>query len=238
MKRVITTGENPYSYIDERKLKDHSGYVWSARIKSIRRYSPEGNFLDIGASFGGFLVQAMKYFRLYAIEISPYAGNYLKKIDGMHVHIGTLYDHPFPSGTFSVITMIEVIEHLPDPVFALRECHRLLNASGLLVIQTANMAGLQARLLKDRYAYFMPGHVSYFSKKNLIRALGEAGFSKIRVFHPVDFGLLPKLRKSRHSFQSPWDYRKWLRIIFYHLAGKINIASFSATSSMVIYAVK
>ena len=170
---------------------------------------PSGNFLDIGCSFGGLMKAASRYYVPHGIELSPYAGSHAKELFGDRVHIGTLADHTFPERYFSVITMIELLEHLPDPAQALRECYRLLDENGLLVIQTANMDGLQARIYGPGYAYFMPGHISYFSRRNLVMALKGCGFDTIRVFYPVEFGLLPKLKKSRGSFMSIFDYLAW-----------------------------
>ncbi len=227
-----------YSYQDERKAPDHFSHVWDRRIRVIRKYIKEGNFLDVGCSFGGFLKAASKYFVPHGIELSSYAAGHAKSVLGDSVHAGTLADHPFPKEYFSVISMIELLEHLPEPIPALRECYRLLRSQGLLIIQTANMDGMQAKILGAKYGYFLPGHLSYFSKKCLIMALKNIGFRVIKVFYPVEFGLLPKLRKSRYTFKTPWDYRKWLRIAAYHFAGKIHFRDFALTSSMVVYAFK
>ncbi len=232
------TGKAEYSYYDEREAERFSAYVWNKRIEVLRRHVHGGNLLDVGSSFGGFLKAAEPYFIPHGIEISNYAGGHSRSLLGDAIHIGTLADHPFKKDYFSAITMVELIEHLPDPLFALRECHRLLRKGGVLLIQTANMAGLQAKLQGSDYAYFMPGHLSYFSKSNLAGALTRAGFSRVTVFYPVEFGLLPKLKKSRYTFVSLWDYRSWARISAYHFIGKIHFRDCAATSSMVMYAFK
>ncbi len=232
------TGKAEYSYYDERVAENFSAYVWNKRIEMLRRHVPGGNLLDVGSSFGGFLRAASRYYTPHGIEVSPYAGGYSRSVAGGVIHIGTLKDHPFANDYFSAITMIELIEHLPDPMSALEECYRLLRKGGLLMIQTANMDGLQAKIQGSGYAYFMPGHLSYFSRQNLVRALARTGFGKIKVFYPVEFGLLPKLKKSRYTFTSAWDYRRWLRISAYHFISKIHFQDFAATSSMVIYAFK
>lgn len=232
------SGKGNYAYHDERDIDKHSACVWNARIRNIRKYIKSGNFLDVGSSFGGLLKSAGKYFSPYGIEISPYAANHSSRTPGLTIHNGTLDDHPFGHDFFSVITMVELIEHLDDPAGAIEKCFRLLKKGGLLLIQTANMDGLQALILGNRYAYFMPGHLSYFSLKNLTGLLKAKGFRKIKVYRPVDFGLLPKLLKSRHSFKSLLDYRVWLRISRYHFLSKIHLGNFSATSSMVVYAFK
>ncbi|MBN2157753.1 MAG: methyltransferase domain-containing protein [Spirochaetes bacterium] len=232
------SGIADYSYIDERDFDSYFRHVWDSRVRVIRRYAPKGNFLDVGSSFGGFLRSASKYYEPYGIEISGYSGGHARSYFGSSIHIGTLEDHPFPHDHFAVITMVELIEHLADPIAAIGESHALLRKNGLLVIQTANMDGLQAKLQEDRYPYFMPGHLSYFTMKNLCMALAGCGFSSIEVYYPVEFGLLPKLMKSRATFRSPLDYLRWLRIAAYHYAGKIHAGNFAVTSSMVVYAIK
>ncbi|MBN1496256.1 MAG: class I SAM-dependent methyltransferase [Spirochaetes bacterium] len=236
--RDYYTGASDYSYYDERETEQYARHVWDSRCEAIHRFIHGGNILDVGSSFGGFLKSASKYYRPHGIEVSSYAGGYSISSIGPTIHIGTLKDHPFEDNYFSVISMIELLEHLPDPLFALRECHRLLRDGGLLLIQTANMAGLQARLQGKRYGYYLPGHCSYFTKKNLMDALTACGFSRIKAFHPVEFGLIPKLKKSRGAFTSVWHYRAWLRIAAYHYISKIRFGNFAATSSMVLYAFK
>lgn len=229
-------GNAEYRYYDERDAERYAAYVWNKRIEFIHRFISQGNFLDIGAAFGGLLKTASRYYVPHGIELSDYAGSYARTLFGANMHIGTIDDHPFSGSHFSVITMIEVLEHLPDPRQVIKECCRLLVPGGLLVIQTANMDGFQARLLGDSYAYFMPGHLSYFTKANLTGLLRETGFQKVLAFHPVEFGLIPKLLKSRYDFKSVMDYRRWLRIAFYHYLSKLRWSKWAATSSMVLYA--
>lgn len=231
-------GKADYSYIDEREIKKYSKHVWNRRVDVIRKYVKSGNFLDVGCSFGGLLESASEYFTPYGIEMSDYACTYSKELFGEKIHHGTLNNHKFSENFFSAITMIELIEHLPDPLFAIKECFKLLRPHGVIVVQTANMDGKQARDLGEKYEYLMPGHLSYFTAENLTQLLKTAGFRKIRVYYPVEFGLIPKLLKSRGSFKKLTDYSAWLRISSYHLKSKIHSGKFAMTSSMVIYAVK
>lgn len=231
-------GKAEYAYYDERGAERYARYVWDARIAFIMKYIRAGRILDIGSAFGGFLRASVPHFEPSGIEFSEYAGNYARKRMGSQIHVGTLADHNFPRDYFLVITMIEVLEHLASPAEVVKECHKLLQKGGLLVIQTANMDGIQAKIQGKKYAYYMPGHVSYFTKKNLVSLLKRSGFGRIRVYHPVEFGLLPKLKKSRGDFKSILDYRRWIRITIYHLLSKLHIGNFCATSSMVVYAFK
>ena len=227
-----------FSYIDERTAEKYASYVWNARLKKIRTYVSRGRFLDIGASFGGFMRAAKQYYEPFGIELSAYSGGIAQNEFGGNLHIGTLDTHPFPDGHFSVITMIEVIEHLADPRRAIQQCYNLLSENGVFVIQTADLGAWQAIDTGDAYHYYLPGHCSYFTEDSLKKALYAAGFSRIITYRPVDFGLLPKLRKSRGSFKTFSDYRRWYGIILYHIKGYFRRKGKPLTSSMVIYACK
>lgn len=231
-------GNSEYSYYDERESERHSRFVWDKRINIIRKYQKSGNFLDIGSSFGGFLNAAQPFFNVHGIEISDYAAKESQKKFGDKIHHGTVENHNFKNDFFNVITMIEVIEHLVNPKEIIKNCFNLLKKDGILVLQTANMDGIQAKSEGSNYHYFMPGHISYFSKKNLSNLLKEIGFSKIVIYRPVEFGLLPKLKKSKQKFKRKRDYFNWFKITYYHYKSMIHFGNFSLTSSMVIYAVK
>jgi SAM-dependent methyltransferase len=231
-------GSAGFSYIDERQKERNASYVWRARLRTIRTYVNAGNFLDIGASFGGFMNEAARWFTPYGIELSSYSGGFAKERFGDTLHIGTLSDHPFPSSFFSVITMVELIEHLADPMSALKQCQELLAPGGVLVIQTADCAAWQAVEAGAAYHYYLPGHLSCFTESSLCEAIQRAGFTSYKVFRPVDFGLLPKLRKMRGDFKSCKDYRRWIPTALYHFKGYFRKKGKPLTSSMVVYAFK
>lgn len=231
------SGSSDFSYIDEREKETFARYVWNARLHTIRKFVQNGNFLDIGASFGGFLTCAENYFTPHGIELSSYSGSFAQDRFGDNIHIGTLENAPFPDNYFSAITMIELIEHLKDPLYSLKKCRKLLKKDGILVIQTADLDGWQAITAGKNYHYYLPGHISYFTEKSLTLALRAVGFSRIHIFRPVDFGLLPKLKKSRGDFHSFRDYARWISIASYHLKGKFRKKGHPLTSSMVVYAI-
>jgi len=231
------SGKAEYSYSDERKQLKFYGYVWKARLKNIQKFiPPPADFLDAGCAFGGFALEAAQTgFRAFGLDLSEYAVQHAKKA-GLNAKIGELKKGVYPENSFDVITMIEVMEHLPDPVSAVKTLSEIIRPGGLLVIQTANFQGMQAKREKSNYHYYLPGHLYYYSKNNLTRFLNDHGFSKIIFYPGVDFGLLPKLLKSRGNFRLFRDYLKWIRISIYHLISKIAFGNFAMTSSMVIYA--
>lgn len=228
-------GTSNYTYIDERETEKYNAYVWNARIHNIKKFVQKGNFLDIGSSFGGFLNRAREFgFSPYGVEISKYASDYCTKRD-IPVFQGNFLNSQFDENFFDVITMIEVIEHLESPKLVFEKLYRILKPNGLLVIQTANFDGKQAKQEAENYHYYLPGHLYYYSESNLKSILLDTKFTRFKTYYGVDFSLLAKLLKSRGSFKKLTDYWKWFRISYYHCKSKYIPNS---TSSMVLYAWK
>jgi len=228
-------GKSEYNYKDERKTEFYDSFVWDARIQNIKKYSKKGNILDVGSSFGGFLSRAKQAgFDVYGVEVSKYSSEYAKN-KGIETFCGSYLDNQYPDNFFDVITLIEVIEHLEKPKEVFQKLFRQLRTGGLLVLQTANFEGMQAIREGSNYHYYLPGHLYYYSKSILEKILINEGFSKSIMYYGVDFPLRSKLLKSRGSFKSLGDYKKWWNISKYHLQSKLIKGS---TSSMVLYGIK
>ena len=78
-------------------------------------------------------------------------------------------------GHFDVVTAIEVMEHVVDPLAELRRLRRVLKPGGLLFVTTGNPCPFSDRL--DQWAYIVPEvHISFFEPDTLAWAMREAGF--------------------------------------------------------------
>lgn len=237
-------GKNNYSYMDERQDEEACRIVWKKRFEKWENWdktkSLKKNYLDVGCSFGGLMKAAQeKGYKAYGVEISEYSGDYAKKRFGNDaVLIGNIENIALPEDYYSIVSMIEVIEHLYDPKKAVQNIYNAMKNGALLVVQTADMDGLQSRIYGKKYHYYLPGHLSCFSRENLTKLLRSAGFSRIRFFGGVEFGLLPKLMKSAYGFKKWTDYLKWFKISMYHLMSRIAWGRIHLTSSMVMTAWK
>lgn len=233
------SGEAKYSYQDERSSKKFHDFVWQARLKNIARFvSPPADFLDVGCAFGGFMQAANDFgYRAKGLDISAYAVDYAQS-QGLQAQQGTLEPGALPSQSFDIVSLVEVIEHLAKPRAALQALSEILRPKGMVLVQTANFLGWQARWAGAQYHYYLPGHLFYYSTKNLRLLFKNYGFGHFRFFRGVDFGLWPKLRKSQGQFSSAWDYLRWLKIAGYHSMSRMAYKDFALGSSMVMYAFK
>jgi SAM-dependent methyltransferase len=82
---------------------------------------------------------------------------------------------------FEVVTMIDFIEHVRDPMGILAKAFDLLKPGGHLVILTPNAGSLSRRMMGERWLHFKVEHLCYFSPRSLPMALHRAGFGDVRI---------------------------------------------------------
>ncbi len=136
--------------------------------------------LDIGCSSGALLRSAMTHgFDAEGVEPAAQAAEFAKST-GLKVFHGYLQEACFPESSFDAVTLMEVIEHLPDPYALLREVWRILKPNGVLIVGTGNGASWTVRLVGARWGYFQVaehgGHISFFNPLSLAMLARRCGF--------------------------------------------------------------
>jgi SAM-dependent methyltransferase len=94
--------------------------------------------------------------------------------------------------------LYHVIEHLPSPVAAVRELHRILKPGGWLVLEAPNIDTLWFRLLGARWRQFIPDHLFFFSPATLTRLCETNGFA-VRELHAAGKAMSVRLFLNRLS---------------------------------------
>jgi 2-polyprenyl-3-methyl-5-hydroxy-6-metoxy-1,4-benzoquinol methylase len=111
------------------------------------------------------------------VETSEFAAKYAAEHTGCPVYAGTLEKAAFPSESFDVVTLTDVIEHVPEPVELMREIHRILRPGGVVFIVTPNFASLFVWLYGPKaYAVWPDQHVIYFQPSTMTKLLRGVGF--------------------------------------------------------------
>jgi SAM-dependent methyltransferase len=174
--------------------------------------------LDVGCSSGLFLTEARAAgYDVEGIELSPDTSAFARSHFGLTVHNANASAAGLADESFDVITLFDVIEHLPDPLGELQQLRRLLKPGGLLLQSTPNIDGLFPRVslpfarLLDYWPHPEPPHHLYqFSVRTLSDMTRKAGFTPGRVEH-TRIGL-------DYSFGTPHHWTISKKLVPYALA--------------------
>lgn len=154
-------------------------YGLAKRTKSIQNFkSSNGILLDIGCASGDFLEEFRNKtgWEVIGIEIIEDA---VKVAQEKKITIikNDLISANLKENTYDVITLWDVLEHLPDPSAVLIECNRILKDDGLLVIKTPDPSGIEASMFgKYWVGYEAPQHLFIFPRNVLINFLEKTDF--------------------------------------------------------------
>ncbi len=183
----ITTYESPEWATDAIENETVSNrYIYrsisSEMLKEIEREKDGDRLLDIGCGVGNLLDLARSNsWDTYGVELSQAHCKYAESI-GLKVANSTLNDAGFKDGFFDAISMVHLLEHIPQPLELLKEARRILKPDGILVIDTPDISTLTARFQKERCTSLDPDcHIWQFTPKTLKCLLVRAGFTPKRM---------------------------------------------------------
>jgi SAM-dependent methyltransferase len=144
-----------------KRLEAHGGYL-------------KGRILDIGSGTGAFVLAC----RDAGLEAW---GQDLGVVGpGRYTYVGELQDHSFPAGWADVVTMHDVLEHLPDPVATLLEVRRILKPGGTLIVDFPSF-----HTVDGHHHWKKTEHLWMLTSLQLVGLLAQTGFQPQQVDHPI-----------------------------------------------------
>lgn len=147
-------------------------------LTRIERHERPGHLLDIGCGYG-YLLQLATERGWQAVGVNPNAreAQYARAEMGVAVPARIVEEAGFPDASFDVVSLVEVLEHLADPVSVLSQANRVLRPGGLLYLQTPDLDCVEARLLKRRWVMlYVNSHWFFYSDRPLRQLLQRTGF--------------------------------------------------------------
>jgi SAM-dependent methyltransferase len=163
---------------ESRQVRDYR----DTRKLLAENFPARGTLVEIGSGLGCLL----NFFRedgWQTVGIEPNAGLCLFAQRQLHLAVlqGTLFDANLESASVDVVTMIHVIEHVPDPKSIFHEVYRVLKPGGWFVVETPRYDTLMFRALGRRErSLSCDGHIYFFTTRTLAKMATCNGFRIVR----------------------------------------------------------
>jgi SAM-dependent methyltransferase len=155
------------------------------RIPAERR-----TLLDLGAHVGRLIgLAAEAGWRAEGIELNPRTSAYAARATGLPVHRADLRDLQAEGRRYAAVTLVDVLEHIAEPVGALRAVRGVLEPGGWIAVKVPHGPNqLLKENVRDRVFPSYRGtvadnlvHVSHFTPRALRMALEQAGFTDVEI---------------------------------------------------------
>lgn len=130
--------------------------------------------LDVGSGYGYLRAAIAELgWEHEGVELSGHATSVARRLFGFPSFVGKLEDVPWSN--FDLITLMDLVEHVLDPVQLLREVCDRLAPRGICVIRTPNLLSQEARVFGGFYHSLKREHLHVFSLESLNWCCEAAG---------------------------------------------------------------
>lgn len=165
-------------FVSQAAAREHT---FARCLTLIERFAPDrGRLFDVGTAAGAFLhVAQERGWTVSGCEPNQWLCEWGRKNYGLDIQAGTIFDSPHRDGVFDAVTVWDVLEHTPDPMAFLRECHRVVRPGGLLVVNYPDIGSWISRAMGRRWVFLLSVHLYYFTRRTLTAMLEKAGFDVV-----------------------------------------------------------
>lgn len=187
---------SPYqtTRVDPAELARSSPPLWKRIARQVIELNivripplPPGKLLEIGCASGTFLHRmANEGWQVKGIEFSETAAARARSL-GYPVYTGSLESAPDDGQSYHLIVGWMVLEHLHNPIKALRKLRRWARPDGWLALSVPNAAALEFSLFKSKwYALHLPNHLYHYTPQTLAKVLERGGWQLDSIFYQRD----------------------------------------------------
>ena len=173
-------------YAAQRQRYEREAYFLA---RTLRRMGRRGRLLEVGSGLG-FLLDALARvtdWEVEGVELSPFGARYARERFGLTVRHGTLEEVRLPAGRFDFVIQKDLLEHVGHPRRHLEETRRVMRPGARLWLITPNgeadvrPLATASGLGTDALPVLDQGHLSFFTRPQLLRLTAGAGFRCVRL---------------------------------------------------------
>lgn len=208
---AYSEGDDPV-FISQAAARERTFARSLARIEELT--GGPGRIFDIGTAGGSFLAAARaRGWEVDGCEPNRWLVDWGKRTYGLDIRPGPLTDHNPPEASYDVVTLWDVIEHVPSPSDVIERAKRLVKPGGLLVLTFPDVESPSARLLGRFWPFYSSVHLYYFSKRTMGRLLAGKDFEVVKTgAHTQELELAYVLHRAGDVLGAPMRrIASWLR---------------------------
>lgn len=172
-----SVGEDP-TFVSQAEARERTFGESVARIEALT--GGPGRVFDIGTAGGSFLAAARaRGWQVDGCEPNRWLAAWGKQHYGIDIRPGPLTEHELPKAHYDVVTLWDVVEHLPQPSVILERVKDLVKPGGYLILTFPDIGSPSAKLLGRFWPFLSSVHLYYFTKKTMRKTLKKHGFEML-----------------------------------------------------------
>jgi len=186
-------------------------------MKNRQLLQPGMQVMDIGCYDGRFLSRLPNNVKKVGVDVDKPAierGRQQFGAQGVEFVLGNFETFQY-AGTPDTITMFHVLEHLPDPIAALRKLRSIAHPSSRIVVEVPI---LEKGITNDINGFFSVQHITHFSRCSLQNCLTQAGWKIIEWYEQADYNGCRILAEPSEYSDSIIGDEKDVKLLYAYLA--------------------
>jgi len=162
------------------ELEEDKHWWFASRTRAILAYldryvgaGQDLRVLDVGCGAGNMAHHLAHYGRVVGVDLHPKPLEIARQ-RGLQAELGSADDLPFDDQTFDLVTLLDVVEHVPNEHGVFGECQRVLKPGGKLMVTVPALMWLWSN--ND----LLNAHQRRYTREDLGQKLAHHGFEVLR----------------------------------------------------------